>query len=222
MVDQSRNTKIFKSKEEVVSMLLGLAIVLVVFILVINFFQSRNKGTVDVPGVSDTALVNKDTPLIVKETSLTPTESIALVEKNKNNVVTQTPKITVKPTIAEQIQNNNNVDKKIYLVKKGDSLWKIALTNYGSGYKWIDIKKANNLSNPGLLAVGQQIVLPEIATTQTITGDTYVVVKGDYLSKIALMAYGDSFAWTKIYEANMNIIKNPSLIRPGWKLVIPR
>ena len=46
----------------------------------------------------------------------------------------------------------------------------------------------------------------------------YEVVKGDSLSKI-----GQKFgiAWKDIYEANRNIITNPDLIQPGWKLKIP-
>lgn len=44
------------------------------------------------------------------------------------------------------------------------------------------------------------------------------VVKGDNLSKIG-KKYGVS--WKEIYEANKNIISDPDLIQPGWKLKIP-
>lgn len=51
---------------------------------------------------------------------------------------------------------------------------------------------------------------------------SYTVVSGDYLSKIARKFYGDASKWTKIYEANKQIIgKNPNLIRPGQVLTIP-
>ena len=46
----------------------------------------------------------------------------------------------------------------------------------------------------------------------------YTVVSGDSLSKIG-QAHGVS--WQKIYEANKDIIKNPDVIQPGWKLKIP-
>ena len=50
---------------------------------------------------------------------------------------------------------------------------------------------------------------------------TYVVQKGDSLSKIAKREYGSANAWRKIFEANRDIIKNPDLIHPGQTLKIP-
>jgi len=50
----------------------------------------------------------------------------------------------------------------------------------------------------------------------------YTVKSGDSLSKIAKQLYGDASAWHKIHQANLDQIKNPDLIQPGQKLVIPR
>jgi nucleoid-associated protein YgaU len=58
-------------------------------------------------------------------------------------------------------------------------------------------------------------------TTGTSSGATYVVVKGDSLSKIAKQEYGDAAKWRRIYEANKDIIKDPDLIYPGQTLKIP-
>ena len=49
--------------------------------------------------------------------------------------------------------------------------------------------------------------------------EEYEVVKGDNLSKIG-KPYG--LSWKEIYEANKNIISDPDLIQPGWKLKIPQ
>lgn len=53
-----------------------------------------------------------------------------------------------------------------------------------------------------------------------ITGNNYSVVQDDWLSKIAGRAYGDIFAYWKLAEANK--IPNPDLIFPGQVLKIPR
>jgi len=50
----------------------------------------------------------------------------------------------------------------------------------------------------------------------------YIVVKkGDTLSSLAKKAYGRASAYTKIYEANPDLIKNPNRIYIGMKLRVP-
>jgi nucleoid-associated protein YgaU len=50
---------------------------------------------------------------------------------------------------------------------------------------------------------------------------TYVVQKGDTLSKIAKQFYGDASLYPQIFEANRDVLKDPDKIRPGQKLRIP-
>ena len=57
-----------------------------------------------------------------------------------------------------------------------------------------------------------------IEVAQGANMEEYTVKKGDSLSKIA-SHYG--IKWKDIFEANKDIIKNPDLIQPGWKLKIP-
>ena len=52
--------------------------------------------------------------------------------------------------------------------------------------------------------------------------NTYTVVAGDNLSKIAKHYYGDANQWRRIWEANRDLVKNPDLIHPGQVLKIPR
>lgn len=52
--------------------------------------------------------------------------------------------------------------------------------------------------------------------------DSYVVVKGDCLWNISRKFYGAGKMYTKIYNANTDIIKNPNLIYPGQILKIPK
>ena len=59
-------------------------------------------------------------------------------------------------------------------------------------------------------------------TTGQGGNDTYVVVSGDSLSKIAKAQYGDMNQWRRIFEANRDQISDPDLIHPGQRLKIPR
>lgn len=54
----------------------------------------------------------------------------------------------------------------------------------------------------------------------------YIVKWGDWLSKLAeykeVYGKGQYRRWKEIYNANKNLIKDPDLILPGWKLKIPK
>ena len=54
------------------------------------------------------------------------------------------------------------------------------------------------------------------------TGESYTIVSGDTLSKIAKNHYGDGAKWHQIYEANKAIIgSNPDHIEVGQVLTLP-
>ncbi len=50
---------------------------------------------------------------------------------------------------------------------------------------------------------------------------SYLVVSGDTLSKIAQKYYGDPALYTKIFQANRDVLSDPNKISPGQKLRIP-
>jgi nucleoid-associated protein YgaU len=90
------------------------------------------------------------------------------------------------------------IDGQVSSAKDKDDLWKI--------YNEID---------PDYRAGDARL---NIEVVQTGGMEEYTVKKGDSLSKIA-SNYG--IRWKDIFEANKDIIKNPDLIQPGWKLKIP-
>ncbi|MBL0142139.1 MAG: LysM peptidoglycan-binding domain-containing protein [Betaproteobacteria bacterium] len=67
--------------------------------------------------------------------------------------------------------------------------------------------------------------MPDFSNVQSGSSSTatkeYVVVSGDSLSKIAKREYGNANDWTRIFEANKDILKDPNKIFPGQKLKIP-
>ena len=60
-----------------------------------------------------------------------------------------------------------------------------------------------------------------VESTAPLVAQTYTVVKGDSLSKIAKHFYGDALDWKRIFEANRDQIQDPDLIHPGQELRIP-
>ena len=63
----------------------------------------------------------------------------------------------------EAVKTDDKTGEKLYKVKDGDNLWKIAETIYGDGTKWSLIYESNKdkMENPGELKVGMELVIPE-------------------------------------------------------------
>jgi nucleoid-associated protein YgaU len=55
-----------------------------------------------------------------------------------------------------------------------------------------------------------------------LQAEFYTIEKGDTLSAIAKRYYGDASAYTRIFEANKDIIDDPDRIFPGQKIRIPK
>ncbi len=62
----------------------------------------------------------------------------------------------------------------------------------------------------------QRVAAPRAET------ETYVVQPGDTLSRIASLVYGDPTQWSRLYEANRDVLNGPGSLRTGQQLVIPR
>jgi nucleoid-associated protein YgaU len=71
-------------------------------------------------------------------------------------------------------------------------------------------------STPGSTTTGSGAAKPG-ATTQR----DYTIQSGDSLSKIAKQFYGNANDWQRIYQANKDKIKDPDMIYPGQKIIIP-
>lgn len=93
----------------------------------------------------------------------------------------------------------------VYIVKSGDTLSKIA-AKYHTTYQ--KLAEYNNIANPNLIRVGQEIKIPGT--------EVYVVKRGDTLSKIAAK-YGTTYQVLAAY----NNIPNPNIISVGQKIKIP-
>ena len=75
-----------------------------------------------------------------------------VIDENKTN---EDGKVQAK----EEVQRQAKEPNKTYTVKKGDTLWTIAQKELGSGNKYQDIAKLNNISNPNKIQPGQVLKL---------------------------------------------------------------
>lgn len=130
-----------------------------------------------------------------------PQESVAIIEKMKNNgvlhlVMTETP-INMDCTIESFVWGENDGTKDI---------------NFSIEFK--EYRKVK-IFTPNMIPAETQRTEKEVKST------TYTVVKGDNLSKIAKNLTGNSANWKKIYEQNKAVIGgNPNRIYPGQQLVV--
>ena len=188
--------KYLKSTEEVVSMFLGLAIVIVVTALIFNYFQ-KSKGLVTIPGATDDISLNQESELIrsneykiVKGDSLW---KIAVKKYGNGYAWTEIAK-------ANNLKNPSSIEigQKIITPEK--------VTVSG---KEIKVNSLETLSDTN-------------GTDSTISGKEYKVVKGDSLWKIAVRAYGDGYQWTKIWKENKGKLLQPNGLEIGMILNIPK
>ncbi|MGC9346495.1 MAG: LysM peptidoglycan-binding domain-containing protein [Anaerolineae bacterium] len=130
---------------------------------------------------------------------------------------TETP--AAEPTAAPTAVSGDT-GTTVYTVQPGDNLFRIAL-RFGTTVP--AIAQANNITNPSLIYVGQQLTIPTGgAAPQPPTppsgecSTVYTVQPGDNLFRIALR-----YNYNQLYLAQVNGISNPSVIYVGQQICIP-
>lgn len=146
------------------------------------------------------------------EATVEPTV-VATVEPTPEPVVETPTEPTAAPTPAAV------AGAATYTVQPGDNLFRIALRHNLTVQA---LAQANNITNPGLIQVGQVLSIPPSQTMptqpQTPSGcaNVYVVKPGDNLFRIALR-----YNYSQYYLAQYNNIANPSLVYVGQPICIP-
>ncbi len=94
------------------------------------------------------SVINAGNKLIIPQ--ITPTRESSFSDENTE----------LQSSPADSTTATDAIKTDTYIVQKGDDLWGIAVRAYGDGYKWTDIAKANNMSNPGLIFSGNVLQIP--------------------------------------------------------------
>lgn len=119
------------------------------------------------------------------------------------------------------------------IVAPGDTIWKIAEQVYGDANLGGVIARANPTVDPKKLQPGKKLLIPK--DPRNIQGgpvgapppDTkpqiieYIVAPGDTLGEIAARFYGSTSLWTRIRDANPDLVGPQGQVREGARLVIP-
>lgn len=131
--------------------------------------------------------------------------------KNPNLIYAGAKLIIPVKECAPDIDNENNTSQgNIYIVKKGDTLSRIAL-KFNTTVR--ELARLNNIRNVNLIYIGQILQIP--AQTNPSNQIIYTIQRGDTLWSIS-RRYGVSIAQIVM----QNRIQNPNLIYAGNKLII--
>ena len=183
MWNQFRNR--FASTESYVSLVLGLAVVLMVGMVAFNYFKGKNQKA---------AVTTNETEKTQQElqAALPSTHSVAAGEtlwsisekyfntgynwvdiQKANNLVNadaiEVGQALTIPKVEPIMPQNGQIassqvavktQETSYTVAHGDTLWNISVKHYGTGYRWMDIALANNLANPDVIHAGNVFKLP--------------------------------------------------------------
>lgn len=207
-----------QTSESYISIGLGLLVVVVVGILLYNYFTQKNatqNQPTDVTQEASSAAAPGSTYTVAAGDTLW---SIAEKAYNDGYKWTDIAK-------ANNIQNTDSLETGQQLSLPDLS---VAATS-ASPEALVEaspVIEESQAPTASPIAVTEPTTSPTPAASEvtkpavTITGTTYTVVKGDTLWDIACRAYGDCYAWVRIAEANK--LANPSLIHPGNEFALPR
>jgi len=180
--------KKIKLNESTISMIFGSIVIIAAGLFVVNYFKNLDTGDVNIPaGIEEKKSLPTTHKIAKGETLWSISEKYYetgynWVEVQKANNLNnpgdiEEGKEIIIPELkqekaSEQIETKTDTEvmvqaeqkmelgDKTYTVIKGDNLWKIAETVYGNGYKWVEIARVNNLTNPNTIHTGNILILP--------------------------------------------------------------
>lgn len=211
--------------ESYISIGLGLLVVIVVGILLYNFFQQKNTETTE-----ESTEISED---ITEEATTTakPGGTYKVVEGDTLWSISEKSygtgfeweRIAKENNVTSDIQLVVDQELRIPVIPPDASLLAVASTQPTTSPEAVATAVASPVASPISSPAATTAPVPPAATptpTPTITGTSYKVVKGDTLWSIACRAYGDCFQWPKVAAANK--LANPDLIFTDSTLTLPR
>lgn len=168
--DLKKFLKKIKLNEDNISMVFGALIVVIIGILVVNYFNDK-KGEITTATNTEKSNEAKAQYEVKKGDTLWKIaeektgsgfkwEEIKKENGLNTDAIEVGQKLTIPDTSIVTKTETEKITTDTYTVVKGDNLWDIAVLAYGDGFRWSDIAKANNLVNPNLIHTGNVLKLP--------------------------------------------------------------
>lgn len=125
--------------------------------------QTEGQGELVVPVVSASAV-----PSVLPSQEAVAAASPIVNTSPTTQVVENSPEPKQAETVTNEMTSTfEGTVSDSYTVQAGDSLWKIAERFYGDGFKWREIAKANDISNPSKLEKGLALNVPREGMTSS-------------------------------------------------------
>lgn len=172
-----KTLKLVKLNESSISMALGILVILIVGFLTVKYLkndrgsipQETSKDLNSVELSQKVHKVQKGENLwqiavnyygdgfkwvdIATENKLT---NASIIEIDQELIL---PEIENTKVTADNLSTDTSSNTS-YTIIKGDSLWNIAVKEYGDGYKWVEIARENKIPNPNIIYSGNILILP--------------------------------------------------------------
>jgi len=197
--------KKLKLNESAISTVLGAAVIIIVGILIFNYFKAE-------PQQSDEVLMEEEFTLEEGEPA---TESAEMAKEKSKPVPSKTYTVAKGDHLWKIAQNAYNDGYQWVKIAQANNLANPNYLEEGQELNIPELEKKQQVAE----AEEEEEPVGEVAGEKAIEGDKYTVKKGDHLWKIAVEKYGDGYRWTDI--ANANNIANPDYIESGQELILP-
>lgn len=196
--------KNFKLSESTISTVLGALVVVVVGMLIFNYFKQTDKQEeITSEAVNVEEIIFEEENGVVVPTNLPSTHK---VEKGEDLWKIAEKYYGSGYNWVDIAAENNIVNPDMVMAEQELALPMVAVRQPLA-------KVAAALDEAPIEEKG-------IETPAQITAETYTVSEGESLWKIAVKVYADGYKWPEI--ANANSLSNPDHIEAGQELILPR
>ena len=196
--------KNFKLSESTISTVLGALVVVVVGMLIFNYFKQTDKQEeITSEAVNVEEIIFEEENGVVVPTNLPSTHK---VEKGEDLWKIAEKYYGSGYNWVDIAAENNIVNPDMVMAEQELALPMVAVRQPMA-------KVAAALDEAPIEEKG-------IETPAQITAETYTVSEGESLWKIAVKVYADGYKWPEI--ANANSLSNPDHVEAGQELILPR